>query len=533
MNWGSQAKVCVWTLGLVFALSATTSCRTSHKDVERWAETQHGPKKLVAVLQHDKYEDELRVAAAMSLVSMKPRKGRSIGIDLMLSTLGTLAPQVRARIVASLVPALAEVLAKPPPSKADELDLSLQPKDAAFELLSYENPPLVEDAKLRATLKETLIQWGLADFARRMDAPGQKVSLDHMLKQLGPDGVRGLPALLKPDADKIDRIAALIAEVGDAKTKETASAQLAAIAADVASSAWLERKTRVLQEANKASGIEVTPENFQKQLALFQEEELFRVFASMKRVGGEASVDFLLTFAHGSHTEKQRATALAALEGNLAKASASQLDRILGLAKDDATPDLVRDLALRCVGELPRPQVIGPLYSLFNNKNWKVRWAAAEHILKMSEAKHLPEFLGELGKVEDLAITEALRYGTLISELKGSPKPASVIDSYAQSSQPTPVRVTALGYYYAVGGPADLAKLEPYGSDGAEVPRCAEGAKDCDWKCAGKRVTTLGEYVELCIRPEMIGRKTAAAATPGSDQAVDSAKASPVDGNPQ
>jgi hypothetical protein len=518
---------------LVFALSATTGCSTDHKDVTRWAQTEHGPRKLAAVLQHDKYENDLRVAAAMSLITMKPRKGKSIGIDLMLSTLATLSPQVRARVLDGLVPALAEILRAPPPESIAQGDPSVQPKDAAFELLTHEDPVLVENVASRETLKAALIGWALADFWRRIDSPGQKVSLEQMIKQLGPEAARGLPKLLKPDSDKLDRLAALIAEVGDAPTKESTSTQLAAVAADVASKAWLERKTPELNEANKTSGLVVNPDALQKQLLQYQEETLFRVFGSIKRIGGAASVDFLLAFAQEARAEKQRATALAALQGNLASATPKQLGLILALAQDDATPDLVRDLALRCVSELPRAQVIEPLYGLFSNKNWKVRWAAAEHILKMSEAKHLPDFMAHLGKIEDMAITEALRYGTLISELKGEPSPASTIDEFAKSTERPVVRVTALGYYYAVGSAKDLAKVERYSADLEPVPSCAENAQDCEWKCAAKAVATVGDYIEFCVKPEMIGRKSPDTAQAGSDPEGGSAKASQAEGNPR
>src|SRR5690606_34902762 len=160
---------------------------------------------------------------------------------------------------------------------------------------------------------------------------------------------------------------------------------------------------------------------FAQQLQAYQEEELIRVFSSMKRVGGAPVVDFLLAFAVDSkRPEKQRAAALAALERNIDKKNAEHISRLLQLASADDTPDEVRDQALRRVGELPREMVIQKLYGLFGHDNWKVRWLAAELILQMSEAKHIDEFMDQLGKVKHMSLTEPLRYGKLLGQLKGA-----------------------------------------------------------------------------------------------------------------
>src|SRR5689334_16708809 len=68
------AAVLVTALGL-------GGCRTSTDDIHRWANTVQGPRKLLAVLTHEKYPLELRVDAALALVSMKPRSGRRVGIQ--------------------------------------------------------------------------------------------------------------------------------------------------------------------------------------------------------------------------------------------------------------------------------------------------------------------------------------------------------------------------------------------------------------------------------------------------------------------
>jgi hypothetical protein len=66
-------------LGALF--SATTGCRTDTSNIEAWGSKSQGPRKLVSVLTHDKYSTDLRIEAALMLVSMKPRGGRRIGIQ--------------------------------------------------------------------------------------------------------------------------------------------------------------------------------------------------------------------------------------------------------------------------------------------------------------------------------------------------------------------------------------------------------------------------------------------------------------------
>src|SRR5580698_1822298 len=95
-------------LCVAIALSglAASGCRVNEDDIHRWESTAHGPDKLSAVLFHDKYDTNLRVEAALSLVRMKPRAGRRIGIGIMVETLAKVPPDTRQVIVASLVPAI-------------------------------------------------------------------------------------------------------------------------------------------------------------------------------------------------------------------------------------------------------------------------------------------------------------------------------------------------------------------------------------------------------------------------------------------
>jgi hypothetical protein len=233
----------------------------------------------------------------------------------------------------------------------------------------------------------------------------------------------------------------------------------------------------------------------------------------MKRVGGKPAVEFLLAFAQDkAQDEKRRAAAMAALQGNLDKSNKAHAHAVLAVASASETPDSVRDVALQRVGEFPRPLVVDKLYELFKQANWKVRWVAAELVLKMSETPQLPEFFAKIGDADNMAITEPLKYGQIIAQMKGAPTPAEVADKYAATKNSVQARLTALGYYYNAGSAADLPKVSGFMSDRTATPKCKEDAKDCDWKCVvqgakgqeeTKDVSTLGEFVEFCVKPAM------------------------------
>jgi HEAT repeat protein len=351
---------------------------------------------------------------------------------------------------------------------------------------------------MRKSLKTALASWTATNFADRLDDTSQMFGMEQVLRELKADGVHSLPDLIVPGANKIDRISQMIADFGDDATKARASEKLVAVAKEVNSQKWIDQKAGVVEAANKASKLNPKPEQFKAQVAQYQEEELTKVFASMKKVGGKPVVAFLLAFAQ----DKKDSTHAAA---------------VLSIAGASDTPDPVRDQALARVGELPRAVVIDKLYDLFKDPNWKVRQVAAQLVLKMSETPQLPEFFNKLGQADNMALTEALRYGALLANMKGTPPPAEVAAKYAAPGHPVQNRLAALGYFYNVGTAADLPKISSYTSDRTATPKCRADAKDCDWKCEvqtpkgpeTKEVTTLGDFVEHCVQPAMEKNKAA------------------------
>lgn len=501
---------------------ASSGCRTSSTDIERWSSTLQGPRKLVAVITHGKYPLELRTEAALALVKMKPRSGKRVGIELMLEALRDVPPADRAQIVERMVPVMEAEMKKPAPkAQAGQAvaDPSVAFKDGAFALLSHDGGSMVSDEAVRQRLRAALTEWAVSDFAVRMDEPAQMFAMEQVMRHLGAQGVRDLPKLVVPGAVKQDRMVDLVAELGDDETKQRASAALVTVARDVDSAKWIEAKTPEVRDANDRQKIKYTPEQLTAQVATYQDETISRIFASMRRLGGAPVVDYLLEYAGrkwagtGPEPEsmvKRRATALAALDRKIDKTNAKQVAAILAIMGAPETPDLVRDAAVRRVGELPRPLVITALYELFKSPKWKVRWMAAELALSMSDTSHVDEFFQKLAQGDGFSLTEPLRYGQLIGEMKGPGKPFEILEKH-MGAGPAIVRMAALAYYFSFGKKADLGKLEPYSGDRTRAPECGKDAADCEWKCSvpagdkteSKDVKTVGDYVQFCVKPAM------------------------------
>lgn len=494
-------------------------CRTDSDDVHRWGTTNQGPRKLVAVLTHAKYPVNLRVEAALTLVGMRPRSGRRVGLQGgeespgLVEALSSLPPDDRKALVERLGPKLLEEMRKKPASGTP--DASVPYKDAAFALLTSDSGSLLAGTNLKPRIRDALTAWIAADFQGRLDDPSALYAIEQMVRELKADGVRPLARLIEPKAGKIDRLAELIADYGDAETKLEASRRLVEVAKGVDSPAWLKEREPAVRAANRASKLNPAPEQFRQQLLQYQDEELSRVFTSMKKVGKKPVVDYLLGLAKDQkESEKHRASAMAALRGNLDRDNATHAEVVLSLVEAEETSDKLRDVALACAAEFPRSTVADRLYGTFKSPDWRVRWVAAELLLRMSRTGDLEEFLGKLAEVKTMSITEPLRYGALISQMKGSRPARTVVDQVLESRRSVPARLSALGYYYEVGTRADLDKVRRFEDDRSRVPSCPEEPKGCEWKClvgSGKErqtreVTSVGEFVSYCVEPKMEAR---------------------------
>jgi hypothetical protein len=321
---------------------------------------------------------------------------------------------------------------------------------------------------------------------------------------------------MKRDDARLDQMSSLVAELGDEKTKSAAAQALVAIAQWDLSDEWQKVKKPELQAANAASKLEPTEKQFQAQLAQYQDEELTRLFGSMRKVGQRPIIDFCLDFAtKKEQSEKRRQIALAALETRLDRNNPDDVKRIFTIAGSDA-PDVVLDQAFKRIGEMPREQVIGKLYDMFKTDKWKVRRAAGATILKMSTVKHIDEFMSKLpeGKeAKGYGMPESITYGAMIGDLKEG-KPLDAVKKYWGSGSAA-ARTTALAYWFTFGTTADIPTVQAFESDGTKTPVCETDA-DCKWSCEiakeggareAKDIKTVGEFVKYCIVPAMQERK--------------------------
>jgi len=508
-----------------------SGCAVSDADVRRWETTEQGPRKLYAVITHDKFAWSLRVEAALSLIRMKPRNGKHLAIPLLVDgfkdengefregALIALSPDTRRKMIDSMSEELEKnIEAPPPPKNADGSrppDPSTNFKDAAFAMLSHD-PPLVDDPAVRARLSAAIIQWANADFETRLDT-SQQFGIEQMFRWLGASSVKNLPALLVESSTKTDRICSLIHDLGDPDTKQRASVALVTMAKNIDSKAWIDKQRALVEDADRRANQKVTPQQLDQQVQKYQEQELIKVFTAMKKVGGRPSIDYALAYAaEKNNPPERRKAALAALEGYVDKNNPGDVDKLFEVARDDTTPDDVRDLAFQRLGELPKDLVVTKMYTLFNAPQWKVRWVAASLVLKTLSTRGLGDFMARLPKsaATKMGMTEPISYGALIQKMDapaGEPKPRDAATAFLGSHDLGP-KLAALGFFYD-GRKGDVGVVQPYENDGTAVPKCEE--KDqCGWSCdvpkapgsqdkETKEIRTVGDFVRFCVIPSM------------------------------
>ena len=535
-------KIRLWRWGFrafasTLVVVAAAGCRVDDSDLRRWEATERGPEKLVAVIVHDKYDTDLRVEASMALVRMNPRGGRRVGISMMVEALASLPDAgERKKIVAGMVPKLVAEIVKPAPTieqqRVSGPDPSIPFKDAAYAVLSRERPAFVTDEGLRQQLSDALSAWVADGFEQRYDNSMQMYGVEQVVKYIGAAAAKRLPELITNEQRKIPELARLIASSGDGPTKGLASERLVAVARYMISPKWVKDVTPTVEQANAESRLKPTEAQFKAQLTLLQDEQLKRLFGAMRQLGGRPVVEFCLGFAADKEqTAERRTLAMAALEGNYDHHNAEDVRRILALAEGEDTPDQVRDLAFRRVGEMPRDKVISHLYRIFRSKRWQARWVAAQYVIRMSTTAQIGEFFSHLpqGSSPMFAMTEALSYGDWIgdpSRMREEGRGARAVLSPYFNSDQAAVRTSALGWFFGHGTKHDVTYLEQFYQDRSPVPRCDSDQVECDWTCyvdkassseggakAGKEpekepkeVKNIGEFVKYCIVPSIKDR---------------------------
>jgi len=512
-----------------------TGCAVGDSDLERWQTTQGGPKRLSAVVLHDKYPFDLRVRAAMALIGMKPRKGRHVGIERLVK--GTLycdpdfdteeepcqkhelTAEERSKINADLIPAIIAELQKPPPAPAQNgqaaPDPSFRYKDAAYLMLSYEGTEIIADANLRAQLEKALIDWAMADFETRLEDRNQAYGMEQLLNYIGPASVERLPTLMVKEGRSLNKMADIVARIGNKATKEEAGKALVEVAKRVGSKAWLEEKEPELREANRARGLEgISEKGFKKQLERYQTETIIRVFASMKKVGGDAVRDYALSVAANDDAEMSRRVAsMAALEGHIGPKDAKAISTLFDIIEGKAPPQ-VKDKAFARVRELPRDVAAERLYKIVSGKDWLLRRVAGTTLLTLSKVEHAKEYLDKLEsfEIQNLHLDEVIKYGTYLGLLEGADPLAKLEPRMKPGNKPVS-RLSALAYWYAKGTKEDLDAIKPYLNDSQRIPKCdGKEGEDCGWTCTveekdkdvPKEIKTVGDFMTYCIKPKMM-----------------------------
>ncbi|MFI5302964.1 MAG: hypothetical protein ACHREM_33145, partial [Polyangiales bacterium] len=374
---------------VALALACAAACGPGARDIKQWEQTaDDGPAQLAQLVRDDKARIDARRDAAIALTRLE-RRERRVGLDILLDALGEMPEASRSSVVAAMTPELVRKTALVRPLTG--VDPSLAAKDAAYALLSR---GLVADAKHKAELTSALLAWTQSSTLARLDDSSQRYSCQQAIRLLGAPAVRGLPELL-PAARRIDRVVALILEVGEPATKDAARAALVAFAREVASPMWKAEQLPIIEQANLDAHVPVTPKQLAEQLARFRAESLARVFGSMKQIGGPSVLEHLLAVAgDASESAEVRALALGALETHVGELAAAQIDRLSSVAGDDATPDLVRDAAFARIAELSSPTT--RLYAFFASKGWRPRYAAALVVLRSLAGKDVGEFMDHL-----------------------------------------------------------------------------------------------------------------------------------------
>jgi hypothetical protein len=512
-------------VALVAGLGGMASgCAVSDSDVRRWETTEGGPEKLYAIVTHDKYAWQLREDAALSLIHMRPRNGKRLGLEYLVlgydtptgkvpGALSVLTEDARKHVVDDIAPKLVDMMQQPPPAKPTDgspmqQDPSIPYKDAAFGLLSHE-PPLASDDATKASLTAALTQWVQTDFESRVDNSSQQFGVEQIMRFLGAPSVKTIPATISEGSTKNDKASQLVADIGDDETKKRAGEALVGLAKLIDSPAWMDKQRALVNEANAKTHATPTAQQISDQLKQYQEQELEKVFVNMKRVGGRPVVEYCLAYAKDKgKSEKMRTDALAAIQDRMDKNVPADFQTVFDIIRDGANPDAVRGVAMARLGELPKDMIVAKLYTLFEDKKWQVRLDAAKLILRVISTKDLPDFMRHLPPNEKtkMGLSEPIAYGLTIMAMdpKGGPKPRDVLTQFMGSTD-LGAKLTVAGSYYNAkkGEAAAVLSLQ---ADPAKLPKC-DAADACGWECAVNKElkvpTNVGEFVKWCIVPSL------------------------------
>ncbi|QQR91109.1 MAG: hypothetical protein IPJ88_05080 [Myxococcales bacterium] len=341
------------TIGFLPLLVFLIGCRVNSGDIETWKGTVKGPAKIVAVALAKKYDMDLRVEAALALVEMDRQDVD--GVAELESVLRALDEEDRAMISDGVAQGLEKILSGETASSAKQGDtegpalLEVRAKDASYMLFSQ------AAAATRERLSKAIVSWFARDFNGRNLAGNY--SAEQVIQKLGSAAAHQLIAALDPRMPQVAlvKLAGLIGQTGDDKTKAEAATRLVEIEKEMEGPkfvAWLEQR---IQEQAKESKQDVKPEAL-KRAALLHQENFINTGAipAMGQLADQKIIaDRLLKIAATPSNDEdmveRRWRALAALEG---KATTAHVDTLLALALNASNPSKVRDYAFDRLGDV-------------------------------------------------------------------------------------------------------------------------------------------------------------------------------------
>ncbi len=493
------------------ALLLAPGCKVDSDDVQFWKETVKGPTRLAAVIGSDRYEPELRTEAALAIVEMDRSDVDALALlKKSLDDLRTDDPGATETIVGGMVPRLEALLAAGSEvSRSGPDPIQVRAKDAAYMVIPY------APEENREELIRSVLRWYSADFEGRSLAGDY--SAEQVTRALGAKAasqlVGALDAKMTPAA--MIKIAEIIGDNGDTKTKKRAADRLVTIEKEMEKPAFVKWLADEIRASLKASG-EPADEARISSLAVFNRENYINqgVLPAMRHLGDQEVVAARLlriadtkpgandTKAWVERLNARRATALKALEGHVTR---RHLNRLLAIALDSDNTIEVRDYAFDRVGDIHSRSAIPRLWPLVqrvgcaaasctasDKLDKRLRWRAGELVLSLGGPSMIEQFSARLPKVAGIQYEpeELEGYATRMSQM--TPPPTSTVIKLLDS-QEWWNRVVALRYLERRGGDSDVPAMKRLMSD--EVGVAGQG-----WSELNPPVKKVGQVAEAAIK---------------------------------
>ncbi len=481
-----------WMSKIVLMCAAVATvlvgCKADSDNVEAWKRTVKGPARLMAVVGSDHYSDDLRTQAALAIVEMD--RGDVSSLNLLKEALDDLRqedPEASQTIVAAMVPRLEALLAEESThaDNAAALQAQIRAKDAAYMVIPY------APEESRAALTRSVVGWYSRDFERRSLAGDY--SAEQVTRSLGAEAagmlVDALHEKIAPQA--MLKIAEIIGESGDPKTKKRAAERLVQIEREMERPRFVQWLSAEIKKSLEAAGEPVDDARVAS-VAIYNRENYINngALPAMKHLADQENVSARLlriadtkpgptdSEAWVERLNARRATALRALEGHVTR---KHLNRLLSIALDPGNSIEVRDYAFDRVGDIRSRSALPRLWPLVQRLGCtsspctasakldkRLRWRAGELVLSVGGPSVIEKFAQQLPTVSGVQYEpeELEGYATRMSQM--TPPPTSTVLELLDS-QHWWNRVVALRYLERRGGDQDVPVMKRLVADTTAV----------------------------------------------------------------